>query len=131
MIKQVIFEICIDSLHQNVCTYTEIISVDDKFNLSITKIIECDEYEFPIKKLLTMTCSEKWEDAAEFASNFGTPLIGRVYSLFKIPKYAVDWLKEEVAELNKYYNSKIEVDIPKWKYSGRGRSMTEVIEVKK
>lgn len=117
--KQVIFEICIDSSHQNVYTYTEIISVGDKFISNITKIIECVEYEFPRKNLLTTTCSEKWEEAAEFASYFDTPLIGRVYSVFKIPKYAVDWLKEEVAKLNKYYNSKIKVDIPKWNYSGR------------
>lgn len=123
MIKQVIFEICIDSLQQNV--YTEIIFVGDKFNSFITKIFEYDEYEFPRRNLLTTTCSEKWEEAAEFASNFDTPLIGRVYSLFKIPKYDVDWLKEEVAELNKYYNSKIEVDIPKWKYSGREEATDE------
>lgn len=55
------------------------------------------------KNLLTMTCSEKWEEAAEFASNFDTPL----YSVFKNPKYAVDWLMELLR---------------------KGRSMTEGIE---
>lgn len=113
MIKQVILEIYLDNVQCKICV--EITLVTDKGNRFMSKIIQSDEDELSRSYLLNNTCRDEWSLAAEIASSLNLILIGRVMSTFSIHEDVVCCLKEEVDILNGDYNSKIEIDIPKWK----------------